>query len=102
MASGMGESLLSAHTWPGLQEEGLEGVHNPQGRVWKAAEVEILNDLVKPPQLVPGRISRNKQAALSILPVNKQPLSPAMPGTVSAVKSQIYNTGLKGSCNWLH
>lgn len=85
----------------GIQEEqylSLEGFHNPQGRVRRAAEVEILNDLVKSPQLVTGRGSRNKQAALSILlPGNKQPLSPSMPGTVSAVQPQIYNTGFK--CN---
>lgn len=53
------------------------------GRGWKMAELEIWNDLVKSPQLVTDRSSGNKQAALSILPVNKQPLSRAMPGTIS-------------------
>lgn len=102
-----GRSCLPALTWPDLQviqEEQypwLEDVHDPQGGVWKGAEVEALNDLVRSPQLVTGRSSRNKQAALSILPVNKYPLSPAMPGTISAVKPQIYNTGFKCNCNWL-
>lgn len=75
--------VLPAHTWPCLQVEQeeqylwLEGVHDPQGRMWKAAEVEILSDSVKSPQLVTGRSSRNKQAALSILRVNKQPFEPS-------------------------
>lgn len=52
---------------------------------------ETLNDLVKSAQLVTSRCVRQKQTRreLSTVPVNKHPLRPAMPGTVSAVSFKV-------------
>lgn len=55
--------------------------------------MELFNDSARSPQLVTGRRGRNKRAALSILPANKRPLSPATPGTAPAVTPQIHSPG---------
>lgn len=100
MASCVCDSLLSTPIGQTYRVYRNKSASDQKGRLCKVAEVQLLNNLVKSPQLVTGRSSRNKQAALSILPVNKQPLSPAMPGTGSAVKPSVTMLVLSVT-NWL-
>ena len=61
-----GESWLPALTWPRLQVRQQEqypwlDAHSTQDRVRKEAEVEVLHDLVKSPQLVTEVAGTNRQ-----------------------------------------